>query len=57
MGVTTSPLIDAIRSKLITYYGVNENPLPEEGPYFTTKRECGDCTALGTNEKPEFWID
>ncbi|MFP2996186.1 DUF4249 domain-containing protein [Spongiivirga sp. MCCC 1A20706] len=57
MGVTTSPLIDAIRAGLIVYYGVNENPTDVLGPYFVTARECGDCTALGSNVKPEFWTD
>ncbi len=29
----------------------------EPGPYVLTPRACGDCTALGTNEVPDFWIE
>ena len=27
------------------------------GPYNMVSRLCGDCTALGSNEVPEFWVD
>ena len=27
------------------------------GPYFMVLRECGDCTALGSNVVPDFWED
>ena len=27
------------------------------GPYFMVLRECGDCTALGKNVAPDFWVD
>jgi len=36
---------------------VNENDAPQlgEGPFLVVPRECGDCTALGGTEVPEFW--
>lgn len=27
------------------------------GRYEVARRECGDCTALGSNIKPSFWVD
>jgi hypothetical protein len=29
----------------------------DPGPYLLTARACGDCTALGTNVIPDFWVD
>ena len=33
----------------------NSNPQTGEGPYLVVPRVCGDCTALGSTEVPEFW--
>ncbi|MEP3210233.1 MAG: DUF4249 domain-containing protein [Maribacter sp.] len=61
-----SPLIDAIKNGLIKYHATNEqfdqNNLEmvtngEGGPFFTKSRACGDCTVLGSNMAPEFWIE
>lgn len=30
---------------------------PSEGGYLMTPRACGDCTALGSNKVPDFWIE
>lgn len=30
---------------------------PSEGGYLMTPRECGDCTALGSNKVPDFWVE
>lgn len=57
MGITTSPLIDAIQAGVIKFVAENQYPGDGEGPYFTTTTPCGDCNAFGTNIKPEFWID
>jgi len=27
------------------------------GPYLVTARICGDCTALGSSVKPDFWVE
>lgn len=53
----TSPLKDAIESGDFVYVADNFGQVPEGGPYLTARRACGDCTALGSNEVPEFWID
>lgn len=53
-----SPLLQQL-----TYYGfkfVDFNPttvIPSNNPIIIVRRECGDCTALGSNIKPDFWID
>lgn len=57
MGLTNSPLIDAIQAGVIKYVADNAYPGEGQGPYFTTTTPCGDCNEYGTNVKPEFWID
>lgn len=56
-GACPEPLIDRIKRETIEFTFVNGAPLICEGPYLVTPRICGDCTALGTNVKPDFWID
>ncbi|WP_397446943.1 DUF4249 domain-containing protein [Polaribacter sp. R77954] len=54
----SSPLVDLINRGSYTYY--SENNLGQsalEGPYLMVPSVCGDCTVLGSNVKPEFWID
>ena len=49
-------LISGLNLNRIVYIDENENPtmnLP--GPYLMVLRECGDCTALGSNIAPDFW--
>lgn len=53
----TSPLKDAIDSGLFVYVRDNEGEVFDGGPYFTARRACGDCTVLGSNIVPEFWIE
>lgn len=52
-----SPLKGAIESGLFVYVANNTNPEPGGGPFLTARRACGDCTVLGSNEVPDFWID
>lgn len=57
-----SPLIEAIKSGKYQYYWENDQTLLEEvlepgGPYLLVPVKCGDCTALGTIEVPDFWQD
>lgn len=33
------------------------DPGPGRGPYYLINMECIDCRVLGTNVKPEFWIE
>lgn len=52
-----SPLIYTLGNNY-TLYQDNDLGLEHlEGPYLLVKRVCGDCTILGTNQKPSFWID
>lgn len=54
------PLPVQIRLELVEYLDVNNgadimSACP--GPYLVTPRICGDCTVLGSNLKPDFWIE
>ncbi|MEM7186146.1 MAG: DUF4249 domain-containing protein [Bacteroidota bacterium] len=50
-------LIKGIRANTIVYKGMNTNQSVPGGPYLVMDRECGDCTALGSSEPPDFWIE
>ncbi|MEM1258148.1 MAG: DUF4249 domain-containing protein [Bacteroidota bacterium] len=50
-----SPLAAAIESGAFVYVRDNNGEVLEGGPYMTARRECGDCTVLGSNIVPEFW--
>ncbi|TMM57103.1 DUF4249 domain-containing protein [Maribacter algarum] len=61
-----SPLIDGIREGLFTYW--DDFPITEErikehngvyglGTFLVKPAVCGDCTVLGSNIKPDFWIE
>lgn len=39
----------------IRYWQPNESPEAGEGPHRVVSRECGDCTASGSNIIPDFW--
>ena len=53
-----SPLIDLIKDDTHTYFKENDTGLQHlEGRYLMVPKICGDCTVLGTNVKPSFWID
>ncbi|MGD1946932.1 MAG: DUF4249 domain-containing protein [Croceivirga sp.] len=49
-------LTELIALQDIAYYDFSNIGLCQ-GTYFVTQRECGDCTALGSNVVPEFWIE
>lgn len=53
----TSPLKDAIDSGLSVYVRDNEGEVIDGGSYLTALRACGDCTSLGSNLVPDFWIE
>lgn len=55
-GNCDSPLIGQIQAGTIVYAGVKE-PADFISPYLTRSRACGDCTVLGSDVKPDFWID
>lgn len=52
-----TPLITAIKQGEIKYLSDNEFSKLSEGPYWVVPTTCGDCTQIGSSEKPEFWLD
>lgn len=53
-----SPLVDLIKDNTHTYYRENDTGLDYlEGNYLLVPKVCGDCTVLGSNIKPTFWVD
>ena len=51
-------LADAVRSNFVEYLGVNSAPTEDiPGPFLVVAPACGDCTVIGSNEVPPFWID
>ena len=51
------PLLNLIYDDKIRFYDFNTGQIPGGGPYLVVRKECGDCTALGSNKVPEFWIE
>lgn len=52
------PLIPRIKMGLVEYFGDNSAPPGQcEGPYLVVPTICGDCNVIGSNIKPDFWID
>lgn len=50
-------LLNAIYNGSLRYYGLNNTgEFPNGGPYLMVSAACGDCTVLGSNQKPSFWI-
>ncbi|MCB7480431.1 DUF4249 domain-containing protein [Christiangramia sediminis] len=53
-------LIEFIRNNQVKFYDETYGAPPDEegeGPYRVVPTFCMDCTVLGTNVKPNFWID
>ena len=50
-------LAPQVENNIVRYVRPNDNPIVGEGPYIIVPRECGDCTALGQIEIPEFWTE
>lgn len=53
----TSPLKDIIEGGEFIYVRDTNGTVEGGGPYFVARRACGDCTVLGSNIVPEFWIE
>ncbi len=52
-----SPLIQLLSFQGLKFVDFNnpiENP---NNPFVIVRKECSDCTSLGSNIKPDFWID
>ena len=52
-----SPLIDALRINYIYYLDNGAPTTSNTGSSLLVPKVCGDCTVLGSNVKPTFWID
>jgi len=51
-------VIQSVNLNLISYVGRNDNEIGScPGPHVFVPRVCGDCTTLGSNIKPDFWVD
>lgn len=52
-------ILERVDLNLIAYYDQNpdEGLNRCEGPYLIVDRVCGDCTALGSDIRPAFWVD
>jgi len=57
LGCPLPSLIRRTKSNEISYVGINTDPGECEGPYLMTPSICADCTVLGSNIKPDFWIE
>ena len=50
-------LLNAIYNNVVRYYGINNGLVPGGSTFVMVSPKCGDCTTLGSNIKPDFWID
>ncbi len=51
-------LAPIVRANSVEYIGVNLEPTDDvPGPFLVVDPPCGDCTAIGSNVVPPFWID
>lgn len=57
LGCPPPSLIRRTKSREISYIGINEEPGDCEGPYLMVPGICADCSLLGSNIKPDFWMD
>lgn len=48
-------LKESVVANTVRYWEQNDDQGMNEGPYDVVSRECGDCTARGSNVVPEFW--
>ncbi|MEL6810177.1 MAG: DUF4249 domain-containing protein [Bacteroidota bacterium] len=48
------PLIRRIRTRVVVFLDTTGNDF---APFIMVPRVCGDCTAIGKPEVPEFWIE
>ena len=52
-----SPLIKLLLYDGFKFVNFNDPKKNVNNPYLVVRKECGDCTTLGSNIKPDFWID
>ena len=56
-GLGERALLNLIYDDKIRFYDFNFGTIPGGGPFLVVRRDCGDCTALGSNKIPEFWTE
>ncbi len=49
------PIMSFILTNELVYFKPNEGEIPEGDIHIMVPRNCGDCTALGSNVVPGFW--
>ncbi|MFP2995826.1 DUF4249 domain-containing protein [Spongiivirga sp. MCCC 1A20706] len=49
-------LLNLIYDDVLRFYDFNNGVMPG-GPFLMVRKECGDCTTLGSNKIPDFWIE
>lgn len=49
-------LLNSIYSGRLRFYDYNRGELPGRGPYLMVSAACGDCTVMGSNKVPDFWV-
>jgi hypothetical protein len=50
-------LLNVIYNNSVRYFGINIDRIAPGGTFLVVSANCGDCTTLGSNIKPDFWID
>ena len=48
-------LLNSIYKGFLRFYDYNRGEM-EGGAYIMVTANCGDCTVLGSNKKPDFWV-
>ena len=56
IGFSVYPLADAI-DQGFKYFEPNEDITPYEGNYDVVAPICGNCTVMGNNYPPDFWVE
>ena len=53
-----SPLIESMKNEVYEFLTLNRSfNSTLFGPFIMVPRICGDCTVLGSNVPPEYWVD
>ncbi|UJH66639.1 DUF4249 domain-containing protein [Allomuricauda sp. SCSIO 65647] len=50
-------LLNLVKFEIVEFWAHHEPEDASQGDYKVVPRICGDCTVLGTNVAPDFWIE